>query len=291
MKIIITGSLGNISKPLTQELVQNGHTVTVISSKAEKQTDIEALGATAAIGSLEDVPFLTATFSGADAVYCMTPPNYAEADMLAYYKRIGTKYAQAIQQSGVKRVIYLSSFGAHLDKGTGIILGSYYTEAILNELPAVDITYMRPTYFYYNLNTFIPMIKATGRIAANYGAEDRIVLVSPTDIATAVAEEIVRPGISKIRYVASDIKTGNEIAATLGAAIGKPDLKWELISDEQMKSGLEANGVPAALAAKLVEMGDSIHSGALAGDYYQHQPVMGKIKLSEFAKEFAHAAL
>jgi hypothetical protein len=51
MKVVITGSLGNISKPLAHELVAQGHAVKVISSKPEKQTDIEALGATAAIGS------------------------------------------------------------------------------------------------------------------------------------------------------------------------------------------------------------------------------------------------
>jgi len=37
MKIVVTGSLGNISNPLTQELVQKGHSVTVISSNAERQ--------------------------------------------------------------------------------------------------------------------------------------------------------------------------------------------------------------------------------------------------------------
>ena len=45
MKITITGSLGNISKPLTIELVQKGHAVTVISSNPERQKQIEALGA------------------------------------------------------------------------------------------------------------------------------------------------------------------------------------------------------------------------------------------------------
>jgi nucleoside-diphosphate-sugar epimerase len=45
MNIIITGSLGNISKPLTKELVQKGHQVTIISSKPERQKDIETLEA------------------------------------------------------------------------------------------------------------------------------------------------------------------------------------------------------------------------------------------------------
>ena len=74
MKIILTGSLGHISKPLAQELVQKGHAVTVISSKPEKQKDIEALGAAAAIGSVEDVNFLATTFTGSGAVYTMVPP-------------------------------------------------------------------------------------------------------------------------------------------------------------------------------------------------------------------------
>lgn len=75
MKIVITGSFGNISKPLTQALVQKGHLVTVVSSNAERQKDIEALGAKPAIGSLENPEFLATVFAGADAVYCMVPPN------------------------------------------------------------------------------------------------------------------------------------------------------------------------------------------------------------------------
>lgn len=293
MKVIVTGSLGNISKPLTKELLQKGHTVTVISSDPEKQKDIEALGAIAAIGTLEDVDFLTITFTGADVVYCMIPPaNFSEPDRIAHYRRISNNYAQAIQQSGVKRVIHLSSFGAHLDKGTGIILGAHYAEIRLNELPGIDITHMRPTYFYYNLYSFIGMIKEAGLMAANYGGEDKIVLVSPIDIAAAIADEIVTPVTTerKVRYVASDERTANEIASVLGAAIGKPDLKWVITTSEQVQSGLEAHGVPTLLAAHFVEMYASLHSGALGENYYLNKPaVMGKVKLDDFAKDFAAA--
>ena len=57
MKITVTGSLGNISKLLAQELIAHGHDVTIISSKADKQAEIEALGAKAAIGSVTDAEF------------------------------------------------------------------------------------------------------------------------------------------------------------------------------------------------------------------------------------------
>jgi uncharacterized protein YbjT (DUF2867 family) len=45
MKIVVTGALGNISKPLAIALIENGHQVTVISSNTEKIKNIEALGA------------------------------------------------------------------------------------------------------------------------------------------------------------------------------------------------------------------------------------------------------
>lgn len=293
MKVVVTGSLGNISQPLTKELVQKGHTVTVISSKPEKQKDIAALGATAAIGSLEDVDFLTATFTGADAVYCMVPPNnYFDhtLDLLAYYRRLGHHYAQAIQQSGVKRVVNLSSIGAHLEKGSGILIGAHDVEQILNELSSdVAITHLRPTAFFYNLYGYVDMIKEAGYIAANYGADHQIPWVSPMDIAAVIVEEIVTPLVGrKVRYVASEELTGNETASILGAAIGKPDLKWIIIPNEQMQSGLGAAGMNQQIAAGLVEMYASLYSGLLAEDYYRHKPVvMGNVKLEDFAKEFA----
>ena len=223
MKIIITGSLGHISKPLAKELMQKGHEVTVISSDPGKQKDIEALGAIAAIGSLEYVPFLTATFKGADAVYTMVPPNnYFDhtLDLNAYCLRIGHNYADAIKSSGIKRVVHLSSIGAHLEKNSGIIMAHHGVYKILEKLSGVGITFMRPTSFYYNLYAYAEMIKSAGFIAANYGGEDLIPWVSPVDIAAAIAEELEIPLVgTKVRYVASEELTCNETAGILGAAI------------------------------------------------------------------------
>ena len=90
--------------------------------------------------------------------------------------------------------------------------------------------------------------------------------------------------------MASDEHTANEAAHILGIAIGKPDLKWVTFTDEQTQGGLEQRGVPAHIAANFVELGASIHSGALRQDYALHKPVaMGNVKLEDFAKEFAAA--
>lgn len=292
MKIIITGSLGNISKPLAEELVQKGNEVTVISSSVEKQAEIETLGASAAIGSVEDVAFLTKTFTGADAVYCMIPrANYFDPnmDLDAFTRKIGNAYAQAIQKSGVKRVVFLSSIGAHLKQNSGIIERYNEIEGILNQLQDVSITFMRPTSFFYNLLAYVPMIQYQGQIAVNYGADRMIPWVSPNDIAAAIAEEITTPmDGKKVRYVVSEELTGHETARILGEAIGKPDLKWVLISDEETLSGLVNVGMQPKIAQGLTEMYAGLYNGILGEDYERNKPAkFGKVKLVDYAKEFA----
>ncbi|MCK8495744.1 NmrA family NAD(P)-binding protein [Spirosoma sp. RP8] len=295
MKITVTGSLGHISKPLVDELVQKGHYVTVISSNPGKRIAIEATGATAAIGSIKDVDFLVEAFQGAEAVYTMVPPvGYFDPnlDPIAYFRMIGYNYADAIRQTGVKRVVNLSSWGAHRDNGNGGIAGTYHLEQILNELPDdVRLSHIRPTSFYYNLYSFVPAIKKAGIIAASYGGDDRTVLVAPSDIAAVVAEELQTLAEGRtIRYVASDELTCNEVARILGEAIGKPDLAWVVISEEQMLSNLAAIGMPPKMAAVLVELQVGHHKGIIAEDYYRNRPAtLGNVKTTDFAREFAAA--
>ncbi|MBS1689841.1 MAG: NAD(P)H-binding protein [Bacteroidetes bacterium] len=293
MKIVVTGSLGHIGKPLTKELVEKGYDVTVISSKAERQKDIEALGAKAAIGRIEDVPFLTAAFSGADLVYTMIPPTdfrSSDYDLIALCRELAGNFAEVVQKAGIKRVVHLSSIGAHMEKNSGLILGHHSAEVILNELQDVNITYMRPTAFYYNLLAFLPVIKNAGVITSNYGGEDVVPWVSPIDIAAAIAEEVAAaPSHRKVRYVASEELSCNEVASILGEAIGKPELKWTTISNEQMLANITAFGMPKQIAAAYVEMNASMHSGELFEDYYKNKPVFGKVNLKDFAKDFAIA--
>lgn len=296
MKITITGSLGNISKPLAIGLVKKGHTVTVVSSNAERRLAIEAIGAKAAIGTMEDVTFLTAAFKDADIVYCMEThdknaffdPNL---DLVAHITQIGRNYKKAIEQSGVKRIIHLSSVGAHTEKGNGILRFHYNVENILKELSEdVAIKFMRPVGFFTNLLRSISNIKTNGTIISNYGGDKKEPWVSPLDIASAIMEEIESPFDGRtIRYVASEELSPNEIAKKLGEAIGNPDLKWLEITDEQLLKGMLAAGMNTEIANGFVAMQASQGSGLLYEDYYRNKPILGKTKISDFGKDFAKA--
>jgi uncharacterized protein YbjT (DUF2867 family) len=294
MNIVLTGSLGNIGKSLTKELVQKGHSVIVISSKAERRKDIEALGAKASIGTMEDPNFLTETFKGAEVVYLMETLGAGayfdpHTDLMSSLNTISNHYKQAIQQSGVKRVIHLSGIGAHTNKGNGNLAMFYNAENILNELPDdVSIKFMRPASFYTNLLRSIQTIKTKGAFISNYGGDKKEPWASPLDIAAAIADEMELPFNGRtIRYIASDEISPNEIAKILGEAIGKPDLKWSVIPDELLLNGMLSVGMNAQIAKGFVEMQVSQGNGLLYEDYYRNKPTLGKVKLADFAKEFA----
>ena len=291
MKITVTGSLGNISGPLAKILVKAGHQVTVVSSKKEKTAEIQALGANAAIGSVEDVAFLTSAFTGADAVYTMVPPNFAADNWRGYISGVGNNYATAIKASGVKKVVNLSSIGAHLPDGTGPIKGLFDVEHTLNALDGVAVKHLRAGFFYNNFYANMNMIKHMGILGSNYGAGNHLPLVNPADIADAAAEEIQQPFTGKsIRYVVSDEQTAGEAAAILGAAIGKPDLKWVEFSDADALGGMKQAGLPEEIAKNYTEMGVAVRENKLWDDYITHKPaVLGKRKFAKFATEFAAA--
>lgn len=291
MKIVVTGSLGRISKPLTQKLIQNGHSVTVISSQPDRQKDIEALGANAAIGMIQNIRFLTETFTGADLVYLMEPPiDYFNhnPDPKSSWIHISNCYVQAIEQSGVTKVIHLSSIGAHTDEGVGMLATHHKVENILKTLSDnVYIKFMRPVGFYYNMFGFIPTIKTQRSIIQNYGGDEKEPWVSPLDIASVIAEEMEMPFTERsVRYIASDEISPNEVATVLGEAIGLHDLKWETIADDQFLNSLLAAGLNPDRAKGLTEMNAGRRKN-LYGDYDLNRPILGKVKLSDFAKEFA----
>jgi len=291
MKITLTGSIGNITKPLAQILVAKGHEVKIISSNTSRAEEIKSLGAIPLIGSVSDTEFLKDAFTGADAIYTMVPPNFAAPKFRAYIRSIGENYAAAIKESGVKKVVNLSSVGADLPDGTGPIAGLHDVENIFATLNGVAVKHLRAGYFYINFLANIDMVKHANILGSNFGTDAKLVLVHPRNIAEVAAEVLESNFTGKtIQYVASDDEsTPADVAKVLGTAVGKPALPWIEFSDEDAFNGMVGAGLPEEIAKNYVEMGDAIRSNKLFVDYYKNRPALGSIKLKDFAEEFAAA--
>lgn len=291
MHYIITGSIGHTGKPITEGLVRAGHTVTVVTSKPDNVAAIEALGAKAAVGTVEDADFVKHAFDGADAVYLVIPPKWGVTGWRAYQNQIIDNYIAAIRANDVRFAVLLSSVGAHMGNGAGPVDGLFDAEQKLAHVEGLNSKFLRPSYFMYNLFNMVGMVKGMGMMGSNFG-DDTIVLTHTDDIADVALEELVNLGFTghQVRYIASDERTGSEIAGVLGGAVGKPETPWVVFSDEQNTQGMLQAGVNEEMATEYTKLGQAMRNGRMQEDYFANKPAFGKIKLEDFAKnEFAPA--
>ncbi|TAE09650.1 MAG: NAD-dependent dehydratase [Bacteroidetes bacterium] len=289
MKIVLTGSIGNVNKPLAQQLVAAGHQVTIISSNPSNTEAISELGATAAIGSVEDASFIQQSFAGADAVYLMIPPKFTVTNWKGYQQEVSDIYANAIASNQVPHVVVLSSVGAHMGTGAGPVDGLAYLESALNKATGFTAVYLRPSYFYYNLFSQIGLVQHANIFGSAQPADFTLVLSHTTDIADAAVAALTQPAEGKtIQYIASDVATWQEIATELGNAIGKPGTPYIEFTDEQSYGGMKGAGLSDVLANGYVTMNQALRSGEMQKHFFDNEPAQyGKVKLADFAKEFA----
>ncbi|GAL86098.1 NmrA family protein [Sporocytophaga myxococcoides] len=288
---VITGSIGHISKPIAEHLIEAGKNVTIITSDVNKVNQIEALGAEALIGSLEDSQFVQDAFKNAEVVYTMIPPLMNTNDLRGTQLKIASNYAESIRANKIPYVVTLSSIGAHMGNGCGPVDSLSAYEKMLDQIPGLNVKHLRPSYFFYNLFNQIGLIKNMGIAGGNFGNSNlRLPLVHTNDIAAAATEELLYLNFqgSSFRYVVSDFRTTEEIVQVLSKAIGKK-FSWVEFTDDQQKEGLLNAGLSVSHADAFTEMGIAMRTGKMFEDLYKHHPTLSPAKLENFASEFSLA--
>lgn len=290
MKIALTGASGNITKPVAEKLLKDGHDVAVIGRNASNLDSLVKLGAKAKIGSIEDHAFIKEAFKGADAVYTMIPAPYHVPEWIDYAYRIAKGYAESIRVNNISKVVNLSTYGAHRYEGTGPINSIAQLERALNELKGIDIIHLRAGYFYSNFYQQIPSIKQFGIVGSNHDGSIKMPFVHTRDIAEVVLNALTSSGWNSNSpyYVVSEVASFDEVAKTIGKALGK-ELSWTRFADDQLREGLTSANFPTHLVDKIVELGNQIQSGILTEHYFslKNKPPLGAVKVDEFSIDFA----
>jgi uncharacterized protein YbjT (DUF2867 family) len=119
--ITVMGATGNTGRKITELLLAAGEQVRALGRSPDKLAELQALGAETLPGDVRDADPLAGTFAGADAVYTLTALDPTLPDYHADQDRRGEAIVAAIRASGVRHVVALSSVGAELSSGNGII--------------------------------------------------------------------------------------------------------------------------------------------------------------------------
>ncbi|SEI42902.1 NAD(P)H-binding protein [Pseudomonas sp. NFR16] len=291
MKFVVTGSAGNVSKPLTEYLLAAGHQVSVISRNADNVAALVRQGAHAAIGDMQDVAFLKETFAAADGVYLMLPPMWNSQDQKKESIEYAHNFKAAIQATGVENVVFLSSYGADRHSDAGPISGMGLAEDVLNSAgDNVNVLSLRTGYFYTNLLLSIDLIKKAGHMGNMFAIpQGRFTVVDPQDIARIAAAALTTQNFKGhvYQYVVSDLTGTDEIASLIGKEIGIPDLKWEKFEKEDFRQVLLGYGFAKGAANDYVEMFETLDKGLLFDHFFETKAPFGGTSIEAFAKRFA----
>lgn len=289
---VVTGASGNIGRRVASALLAKGQTVRVLTRDARNVQDLVAQGATALVGSPTDVGYLTRAFAGSDAVFAMTPPNYVAASYRGAANEVGKALAAAIVESGVKKVVNLSSVGGEQPDGTGPIKGLHDQEVRLNAIKGLDVVHLRPAYFMENLFFTLDPIKTMGLVGTPLAPTTRFPMIATQDIAAAAAELLLAldfKGSSFVELLGARDVTMLEVTEAVKAATGK-DLKYAQFPYADARAAMVGAGLSPDTADQMVEMYQAMNGGTL-------KPVKGrdarsttKTTIEEYAKDFAKAA-
>jgi len=284
----IMGATGNIGSKIANILLDKGERIKAISRSGERLQPFVDRGAIAAMGDITDVGILIHAFKGAYAVFAMIPPDYQAKNFRSHYNEMGDHIVQAIQEAGVKHVVFLSSHGAHLPDKTGPIKGLHDVEHKLNSLNDVHVLHLRPTYFMENLFAQIGLIKNMGMTGGGIKPEWKFPMIATKDIAWVAADQLLKrdfSGKSAQELLGHRDVTMNEVTRVLGEKIGKPDVHYVQFSPEDEKKGLMDFGMSDDASDQLVELSQAINDGIMAIDRTPNNTT--ETSIEEFADFFA----
>lgn len=260
----ITGATGNTGSVVANHLFTRGQKVRAIGRDINRLQPLVARGAEPFTADLTDATRLAEAFSGAQAVYAMIPPSMASEDYRAYQRRVGEAIATALEKSGVKFVVSLSSFGADKPDKTGPVAGLYDFEQRLNRILGINVLHLRAGYFMENTLAQARIIPTVGAASGPLRADLKLPMIATRDIGAFAAEAISRldfTGQQTRELLGQRDITMAEAATIIGKAIGKPELKYIQASDEQLRPALIQMGMSRNVADLILEMSAALNSG------------------------------
>ncbi|HLM80841.1 MAG TPA: NAD(P)H-binding protein [Terriglobales bacterium] len=261
---VVTGATGHTGNVVAKALLSRGEKVRVIGRTAERLKAFGAEGAEPFAADLTDAAGVTKAFAGAKAVYVMLPPNLASSDYRSFQNRVTDAIAAALRSTGVTHAVTLSSIGADKPEKTGPVEGLHYLEQQLNCIDALNVLHLRAGYFMENTLAQIGIIQKMGMAVGPLRPDLKLPMIATRDIGEAAADVLLsldfRQKQTRELLGQRDISM-NEVAQSIGSAIGKPGLRYIQAPDEQLRPALVQLGMSSNMADLLLEMSASLNSG------------------------------
>lgn len=282
--IVVNTPSSTIGRQLSRRILDAGVPLTVIARDPAKVADLAERGARVVIGSIDDAAAIRDAFTGARAVFWLTPPP-ARPDFLEWSHQAAAQAAAIARELGVLAAVVLSSVGAHSGPGigpVGALLG--VEDAWRRALPSV--TSLRAGFFFENFLRDVPTITGMGKLFSPAPADKRFPMVATADIAEAAANALLEPtpGHRELGVHGPEDLTYTEAVAHLSAALGRP-VEFVPISLDDLRRHFDQMGLPPFLSAAFVDMYAGILDGRMDAAEPRTAETTTRTPISSFFRE------
>lgn len=263
-KIVVLGATGTVGSKISEILLNEGHQVTLIARHTEKLEKYRGLGAKIIAGDITDVETLTNAFQNADSAFVLLPDNVKAKNTRTYQRLVTGILIEAIEKSGIRYIVNMSSLGSHMHEGNGIMGGTGEQEVRLNQLSDVNVLHIRSAYFMENFLRTIDLVKNKGINGSTADGDHAIPMVATQDVAKIAAGYLANldfNGKSVHAVMGPENYTYRAFTSIIGKAIGNPELQYVQVPAEQAKQTFLSNGFSEDFADNLIEMGTAIKTG------------------------------
>src|SRR5271168_5161557 len=260
---VILGASGNTGSIIADFLLSKGKKVRVVGRDAGRLRRFVRKGAEAFTADLSDAAALTKALSGARAAYLLLPPIVSREDQ----ERESDAIAKAAKDSGLRYAVYLSSYGAHVPKGTGPVTGLHSAEQKLNLINGLNVLHLRAAYFMENNLAAIEMIRGMGIFGHTLLHDLKLPMIATRDVGDYAARRLLDLDFSgkQTRELLGERDLSMaEVTAVIARGIGKPDLRYQQFPYDQMQQALTQAGFSPKKAGVYIEMFQAINEGVLA---------------------------
>ncbi|HMD20168.1 MAG TPA: NmrA family NAD(P)-binding protein [Alloacidobacterium sp.] len=255
---VILGASGNTGSVVADFLLSKGEKVRVVGRDAGRLQRFVDKGAETFTADLSDAAAITKAFSGARAAYLLLPPVKSRESQA----RESDAIAKAVKESGLRYAVHLSSYGAQVPENTGPLVGLHASEEKLSAISGLNVLHLRAGYFMENNLAAIGMIHGMGLVGNALLPDVKLPMIATRDVGDYAAQRLLHLDFSgkQTRELLGERDLSmTEVTAVIARGIGKPDLRYQQLSYDQVQQALTDLGVPSKGAALYVEMYKAIN--------------------------------
>ena len=278
---IILGAAGQVGSQVVRELHRKGEPVTAVIRNRESAVPCD--GIETRVADLSDGPALREIFREGQTVFLLTPENPSSGDIIGDTRKILANYHDAIQDSGIRKIVGLSSMGAQHPAGTGNLVMSYLLEHAFLDIPVQQV-FIRPAYYYSNWLGFAGIAQETGVLPSFLPVNLKIPMTAPSDVAGFIASVLMdsRKTESEILEITGpSLYSPADVAIVFSDIFQKPVTAHQ-IPPEQWKESLISAGFSGNASDNLILMTQAVIDGKARPEFSEEKIIRLRTSLKDF---------